>query len=620
MRPGARREAWAGLYRIAVGVLLILLTLAVTTGVPYLRRQQSEARQSAERAQIPAAETSVAGTIAGALLVSSALIVAALWRRDRMSLIEQRLAFERERAALAESATARSRLAEAETQRLLADAERSRLALVSILEDERDARSALRDSSARFQTVFDHAGDGMFVLDLESQTIVLANAACTSMLGFTPEELRGMGVPDLHPPEDVPFVVEQMESYLNGGSGPGEDIRFRRNDGSAFFAELHATRLTLDGRPCSLVDFRDTSDRRRAQAALLESEQIFRTVFEGGPVGMVMANPGDGKFIRANAAFCGMVGRSEEELKRLTFADITHPAERSRDVAAVRRLWARQITEYRTEKRYVRKDGGTIWATLSASLILRADGTPLFSLAIVEDVTDRKRASERLRTLSQRIITAREEERKQVSAVLHHDVGSLSVGLAAHVDAIEQELNSGDIEQARRWTLQTRALLSESVASLRQLASTLRPPDLDILGLIPALRQHFSQIMAVRGVQIRLRHSSGCRPVSGAEATVLFRIAQEAVNNAIIHGHARRIVVRVKAVGSAVRLTILDNGKGFGLARQQASGAAPLGLKVMREMAASVGGTFTLTSVESKGTTVVAALPAEAIPEELDAD
>jgi hypothetical protein len=230
-------------------------------------------------------------------------------------------------------------------------------------------------------------------------------------------------------------------------------------------------------------------------------------------------------------------------------------------------------------------------------------------LTMALDITARKRAEERIRMFSQEIIAARENERKQVAADLHHDVGSMAVGVSAHLDALEEELRSGKSREALQWVQRTRKLFDQSVVHLKGVAIQLRPPELDVLGLRAALRHYCSEITKQRGTRIHFRADPGNERVSGESATMLFRVAQEALTNAIKHGHAQRVAVGLKASNAAVTLTVRDNGKGFDPSEQLARVTSQMGLRVMREMTVSAGGTFTLDSGRGKGTTVRVSLP-----------
>ncbi|MGD0947541.1 MAG: PAS domain S-box protein [Candidatus Binatia bacterium] len=142
--------------------------------------------------------------------------------------------------------------------------------------ERKRAEDALRESETRFRAVFEGAGDGMFVLDLESRKFVISNAACSRMLGFTPEEFLNLGIPDLHLPEGLPFIFEEVEKFLKGEAGVRADTRFKRRDGSTFFADLNPTLITMSGRKSVLVAFRDITERKQAEDALRASAQQLR--------------------------------------------------------------------------------------------------------------------------------------------------------------------------------------------------------------------------------------------------------------------------------------------------------------------------------------------------------
>ncbi len=137
------------------------------------------------------------------------------------------------------------------------------------------------------------------------------------------------------------------------------------------------------------------TERKKAEESLQESEEMLRSVFEVGPLGMALSSP-DYRFIKVNQRFCKMLGYSEEELTSLTFADITHPDYIGRDSEAVAKLFQGEIPVYQTEKRYLRKDKDSFWGNLTCSVIRDKEGKSLYFLAAVEDITERKKADEKL--------------------------------------------------------------------------------------------------------------------------------------------------------------------------------------------------------------------------------
>lgn len=134
-----------------------------------------------------------------------------------------------------------------------------------------------------------------------------------------------------------------------------------------------------------------------AQKKLSESEAKFKKLYEDGPLGMAMVNI-DLHFVMANNNFCQMMGYNEQEIKRLTFKDITHPDNISIDFENLKKLVRGEIPVYKTEKRYIRKDKTIIWGFLTVSVFRANDGKTRYFIAMVKDITDRKRVEETLQS------------------------------------------------------------------------------------------------------------------------------------------------------------------------------------------------------------------------------
>jgi signal transduction histidine kinase len=188
-------------------------------------------------------------------------------------------------------------------------------------------------------------------------------------------------------------------------------------------------------------------------------------------------------------------------------------------------------------------------------------------------------------------------------------LGSLTVGLSAHFDAIAEDIRSGKTEEALKWLKRIRKLFDQSVVRLKEMAIELRPPELDVLGLRAALRDHFSRVTRHGGIKIHFTETLRDRQLSADVATVLFRVAQEALTNAIKHGHAKKADVSLRASNKEVRLTVCDNGKGFHLERGGAQKGTQMGFRVMQEMTSAAGGAFTVDSEPGKATIVRVVLP-----------
>ncbi len=154
-------------------------------------------------------------------------------------------------------------------------------------------------------------------------------------------------------------------------------------------------------------------ERQLAESELRESEDRFRVLFESGPIGIVTADEGL-RITLANRAFCAMLGFRENELRGMRFQEITHPEHTSGDRLAAQGLLRDEAPFYRTEKRYLRKDGGVVWASTTVSVIRDAGGRFLHLLAMVEDISARKRA---------------EKEREHVISLLQATLESTADGI-----------------------------------------------------------------------------------------------------------------------------------------------------------------------------------------------
>jgi PAS domain S-box-containing protein len=155
-----------------------------------------------------------------------------------------------------------------------------------------------------------------------------------------------------------------------------------------------ATRTAdLDQRNAQLEN--EIAERERTAAALGQSELRFRKVFEEGPFGMALVAP-DFTFSRVNQAFCRLLGYTADELRALTFPEITHPADVEKDVALARQLFAGEIPFYQIEKRYLTKSGDAVWINLTAALFRDEAQQPTFGLAMIEDITGQRQAKQAL--------------------------------------------------------------------------------------------------------------------------------------------------------------------------------------------------------------------------------
>ncbi|HXE96904.1 MAG TPA: diguanylate cyclase [Dongiaceae bacterium] len=141
------------------------------------------------------------------------------------------------------------------------------------------------------------------------------------------------------------------------------------------------------------------SERKETEEALRNSEESFRNILENAPIGMSVVSL-EGRFMLVNRSLCELVGYEKEELEKLSYQEITHPDDLESNMANVQRLLDGSATFYHMEKRYIRKDRQVVWTQLTSSVIRDAAGAPLYLVAQIEDITDRRQSREQIHQLA----------------------------------------------------------------------------------------------------------------------------------------------------------------------------------------------------------------------------
>lgn len=155
----------------------------------------------------------------------------------------------------------------------------------------------------------------------------------------------------------------------------------------------------------------------------IQGEQLWRLTMQHSPVGMAIVST-DGHFLAVNDALCDMLGEDSRSLRRSTFQDFTHPGDLAMDLDLVRQTLAGQITSYRIEKRYVRRDGALVWVDLSVTLLRAEDGTPIHFISQLLDITSRRAGEARLEALVEEL----EQEKRRAEAIFEStDIGLLLI-------------------------------------------------------------------------------------------------------------------------------------------------------------------------------------------------
>lgn len=263
----------------------------------------------------------------------------------------------------------------------------------------------------KYRELFESATDGIFILDLEGNFIDINTAAYTR-LGYTKDEMLSLHIAQLDPPDFAAMVPDRLARIQEEGAAVFESAHMRK-DGTVMPVEVNCRLMEHDGRKVYFSIVRDITERKRAEELLSDSEQRFRASFENAAVGASMANL-KGQFTKVNRFLCHMLGYPEDELLSKTFSEVTHPDDVQIGLNAMKRMLSGELNYTSFEKRYIRKDGQMINVVISPAIIRGNDGTPLYFVALFQDITERKRAMEQIR--------AALEEKDVLLREVHHRV------------------------------------------------------------------------------------------------------------------------------------------------------------------------------------------------------
>jgi PAS domain S-box-containing protein len=269
----------------------------------------------------------------------------------------------------------------------------------------RHGKFSASESDRLLQLVMDLVPHHIFAKDRRGRYLFLNRAAAASV-GRQPEEMVGRKELEFSCDQTCTkaFLKDDREVIASGRPKFIPEERIVCSDGQVHF--LQTTKIPFKPPGSAKVGVLgvavDITERKRAEAALLEKEEMFRAMFEVASVGMAQADPTTGRFLLVNRRMCEITGYSDAELLRLRVPDITHPEDRARDWALFQRVVRGEAPNYRLEKRYVRKDGTTAWVNVNMALIRDAAGQPVRTMATIEDISERKLAEAALRESEER--------------------------------------------------------------------------------------------------------------------------------------------------------------------------------------------------------------------------
>jgi PAS domain S-box-containing protein len=481
-------------------------------------------------------------------------------------------------------------------------------AIIDLTERKR-AEETIRQSEKRYRTLFDLVPVAVYTCD-EKGLIQEYNQHAVELWGREPkrndpsEKFCGsfkIFYPDGRP---MPHNKCPMARALRAEKLTPSDLEILVEQSSGARRNVLVSPTALRDEQGKIVGaincLHDITARKRTENALRESEERSRAVIHQSTAGITGTDL-TGRIIFANQKFCSMLGYKERELVGKTIFEITHP----HYMAQSRRLFRRIVHEgepYQLEKRYRRKDGSTLWVSVSASPLRDAEGKTRSAVSVILDISDRKKAQamleDRARGLEGEILAISDREQRRLGQELHDSLCQHLTAIAFMARSVALRLRKHrvieveDIEKIAE-------LINDGVTEARTIARGLHPVEMEPPGLVTALAAMVKQ--RHWPVPCRLEADEEISVQDSTVASHLYRIAREAVINASKYARAREIIVRMKHSAKGIELSVIDDGVGLPANYPAGSG---MGFHIMQYRARSIGGRLEIKPIKPHGTRV----------------
>jgi two-component system sensor histidine kinase UhpB len=459
-----------------------------------------------------------------------------------------------------------------------------------------------------FHRLAEASGQGFCMVDMNDR-ITYMNPAFSRMVGVaSPEHVTGEHLTTLYPEgylskrktEIIPAIVR--DGYWEGElaiSPAGRTINIFQN--SFLIKDKNGTPTRI----ASVIT--DITERKLAEEALRQSEKRFRSYFEQGLIGMAVSLP-DRRWIQVNDRYCDMLGYSRDELLTMKWTDLTHPDDMERNLAPESHLLAGEIEHNTIDKRFLRKDGSIMHATVFARCFRRQDGSADHFLSLILDITERKRAQEALereRRSLWRMLDSSIHERKTISYEIHD-------GIAQYLAAANMQLQSHDAlrksspGEAKKAYKAAVKLVRQAYAESRRLINEVRPPLLDEVGLKTAIFHLVYEQRRFGATKIGFDSNVQFSRLPAVLENALYRITQEALANACKHSKSEQVAITMTQEGQDLRLEVRDWGIGFD---PQSVEKGHFGLEGIRQRTRLLGGQLSVASKPGCGTRIQVVVP-----------
>ncbi len=507
---------------------------------------------------------------------------------------------------------------------------RARRYVVGVAHHDLSVRSHVERERERGREFLEHlldtVGDPIFVKDDRHRWIAF-NRAFEQLIGHPRQVLLGRSDFDFFPPDEAEVFWTKDELVLRTGEVNENEESFTDARGRRHTILTKKTAFTApDGRRVLVGVIRDITERRAAEQALRESEERFRTIFNQGPLGMAILDL-DLRVRRINDMLCRMLEADDARLVGRRLVDLTHPDDRtSSDTAA--HLLSGELTSRKSERRFLRGDGGVLWGSLTLSLINDAEGEPLHFVAMLEDVGERKRAEEALLQARDAALRSAQAKSRFLANVSHEIRTPLNAVIGLTGLLLDGELEPEQRESVELIRSSGDALLTllNDVLDFSKLESDRmelerRPFDLRVC--VEESLDLVAPRAVEKGLELTFLSGAGVPRWVGGDSTRLRQVLVNLLSNAVKFTARGEVRLDVSA-GADLHFAVVDTGIGIpperldrlfqSFSQVDASttrqfGGTGLGLAISRSLVERMGGRMWVESAPGRGSTFHFTLP-----------
>lgn len=475
-------------------------------------------------------------------------------------------------------------------------------------------RHRLQESDLRFRGTLEQAAVGIVHVTLEGYFAQINQKFC-DILGYSREELLDRSFQQITFPADLGDTLHYRRQLLAGEIATFTlEKRYLRKDGSLVWANLTASLLRqADGTPAYFIGvIEDITERKQHEFLVRQFGSLLKSSFNE----IYIFDAATLRFLQTSSGADKNLGYSADELRLLTPQDIKPQIDRERFELMLALLRNGEKESLLFETDHLRKDGTTY--PVEIRLQFMESEAPVY-IAVVQDISERKRADKQLRDLSSHLQTAREEEKASMAREIHDNLGGTLTALKMDVYWLADELNAyqGGAPLLKHINTMSR-LLDDAVDVTRRVITDLRPTILDDLGLLAALEWQAGQFQKRSGIKCRVNciiHGqcrAGCEENCAAmpdriQSINLFRIFQESLTNVARHSGAANVDVELSTEAGKLILRIADDG--CGIPEGQVVSPTSYGMLGMRERVAQLGGEICFSGAPDSGFCVTVMLP-----------